>query len=339
MYLPVAGVDLHPLVPPAVGLGVGILSGLFGVGGGFLITPLLMWAGVPGGPAVASGLGQMVGSSSTAAIPNAYRGNVSLRLGLLVGAGGLAAGLAGVFGVKGLLQAGSFDFVLGVLYIILLTVIGVNMTLELRRPKVDDASGRPGGERERRGASQMRKDLGALTLGLAAGALSAFLGVGGGIILLPGLILLLRVPTRLAVGTSLFQVFIIALGTTVFHAWQTGTVDVVLAGLCMAGSVPGARLGVWLSHRLRTRSLKGLFGILVLGFACGMLWKTFFAERAADALSPPPPTSMGPFFTWVRSFADGHPLLYGLAAVAFAASVGGVLGFLTCGRKKEACEG
>lgn len=328
MYLPVAGVEIHPLVPPAIGLGVGLLSGLFGVGGGFLLTPLLIWAGVPPAPAVASDLNQIVGSSASAAIPNAYRGNVSLRLGLLVGGGGLVAGLVAVFGVSALREAGSFGFVLGVLYIILLTVIGARMVLEFR-----GAGER--GEKARREVSQRRKDVEALALGLVAGTLAAFLGVGGGIILLPSLIYLLGVATRLAIGTSLFQVFCIALGTTVFHAAVNGTVDVVLAALLMAGSVPGARIGVWLSHKLKTRSLKGLFGVLVLLVAVGMVWKTFFGEMRGERGAASPPETMGPFFTFLKTFSEGHPILYGLAAVTFAAALGGTWGFLTRGRKKE----
>ncbi len=334
MYLPVAGVDIHPLVLPAIGLGVGVLSGLFGVGGGFLVTPLLIWVGIPPAPAVGSGLNQMVGSSASAAIPNAYRGNVSLRLGLLVGGGGLAAGLAAVFGVSALRRAGSFDFVLGVVYIVLLTVIGARMVLEFRN--AGEGAGE-GGERDGkalRGISQRRRDVQALALGLAAGTLSAFLGVGGGIILLPALIYLLGMATRLAIGTSLFQVFCIAFGTTVFHAAVNGTVDVVLAALLMAGSVPGARVGVWLSHKLKTRSLKGLFGVLVLLVAAGMVWKTFFGEMGGERLAAPPPETMGRLFTFIKTFSEARPILYGLAAVTFAAALGGTWGFLTRGRPR-----
>lgn len=332
MYLPVAGVDVHPLVPPAIGLGVGVLSGLFGVGGGFLVTPLLIWIGVPPAPAVASDLNQMVASSSSAAVPNAFRGNVSVRLGLLVAAGALPAGLAGVFGVSALIEAGSFGFVLGAVYVVLLAVIGVRMTLEFRAPKRSDPPADIGGAAPRE-VSRTRMGLAALALGLAAGGLSAFLGVGGGIILLPALIYLLGVATRRAVGTSLFQVSCIAFGTTVFHAAVNGTVDVVLASLLMLGSVPGARAGVWLSYRLKARSLKGVFGVLVLLVAAGTAWKTFFGASSGPAGAALPPEDMGRFCTFIRSFSEGRPLLYGLAAATFALVVGGAWGLLTCRRK------
>ncbi len=341
MYLPVAGVEIHPLVLPAVGITVGLLSGLFGVGGGFLLTPLLIWLGVPPGMAVGSELNQMIGSSTSAAIPNAYRGNVSVKLGLMVAAGALVSGFAGVFAVSALLDAGSFGFVMGAVYVVLLSVIGIRMSLEFRKPRQpgdSKDSGRMASQGETPGeqtGKQKRKRtaLAAVALGLAAGALSAFLGLGGGIILLPALIYLFHMGTRRAVGTSLFQVSCIAFATTVLHAAVNGTVDVVLASLLMLGSVPGARIGVWLSYRLKTRSLRGVMGVLVLLVAAGMAYKTFFGVSSGPASALPPPDDMGRFFTLIKSFSLGHPLLYGLAAATFALVVGGAWGLLTCRRK------
>ena len=176
MLFPIAGVELHPVVPPAIGLTIGILSGLFGVGGGFLVTPALVWAGVPPAVAVGTGLNQMVAASSSGTLLSARLGNVSARLGALVAAGGIISGLAGSFLVRNLLREGAFGGVLRAAYVVVLVAVGAVMILgrDGRRAPDDVSAADPTAPPPVRGVL-------AFGLGAAAGVLSAFLGVGGGV--------------------------------------------------------------------------------------------------------------------------------------------------------------
>ena len=324
MLFPVAGVELHPLVLLAIGLGIGTLSGLFGVGGGFLATPILIWMGVPPVCAVGSNLNQTVGAASSGASLKARLGNVWYRVAAFGAAGGLPAGVGATFLVRHLRSGGSFGRTLGVIHAVLLTAIGVRMILELRKRR-GAASPAQAEARPRWGR---RNDLAAVAIGAGAGALSAFLGVGGGVVLVPIMIYVLRVPARLAIGTSLFQVMIVAFGLTICHAAvNANSVDVVLAALLMLGSIPGTWLGVWLGRRLKTGSLLGLFGVVVLVAAAKMIW-----DVAAGGIGGgiPAAADLGPFFSGVRAWAAsgsaGMRLLYGLAAAGGALLLGGTLG-------------
>lgn len=338
MNFPVAGVSLSPVLPPLIGFAVGTLSGMFGVGGGFLITPLLVWCGVPKLPAVGSGLNQMVACASSGAALHFRLGNVSFKLGGLVIAGGLLGALAGTEVARLLHGHGWFDTVFLVLYLVMLGAIAARMLPELKRPPALAAATKEGGAGEPRSWELTgRRAALAVALGLAAGFLSAMLGVGGGVILVPAMVYLLSVPTRMAVGTSLFQVVFIAAGSTVFHATRNHTVDVMLAGLVLAGSVPGSWIGVWLGNRLRTRQLRGYFGILVLVAALKIAWdlaRRLLAEAPGAATSGPALSSEG-IAAWVRNFAVGHGLLYGLAAVAAALVIGVSWGALTRAPRRE----
>lgn len=341
MNFPVAEVSLSPVIPPLIGFAVGALSGMFGVGGGFLITPLLVWCGVPKLAAVGSDLNQMVACASSGATLHFRLGNVSFKLGGLVIAGGLLGALAGTEVARLLHGHGWFDTVFLVLYLVMLGAIAARMLPELKRPPAGtphSASARRPAAAEEGGAGEARsweltggRAALAVALGFAAGFLSAMLGVGGGVILVPVMVYLLSVPTRMAVGTSLFQVVFIAAGSTVFHATRNHTVDVMLAGLVLAGSVPGSWIGVWLGNRLRTRQLRGYFGILVLAAALKIAWdlaRRLLAEAPGAATSGPALPSEG-IAAWVRDFAVGHGLLYGLAAVAAALVIGVSWGALT----------
>jgi len=334
LLFPVAGVEIHPALPVAIGLGLGVLSGLFGVGGGFLATPILIWIGVPPIHAVGSGLNQMVGASSSGATLNARLGNVWYRAAGLVAAGGLPAGIAAAFLVRRLEAEGAFDRTLGVMYVLLLVAVGVRMVLELRKRR-----GSEGARQEERPVWGWRRDLGCVGIGVGAGVLSAFLGVGGGVVLVPLMIYVLGIPTRLAIGTSLFQVMIIAFGMTVVHAGVNASVDVVLAMLIMSGAIPGTWVGVWLCRKLKTESLRGLFGALVLVAAAKMAWDVAAGAVGRGACEVATSAELGPVFSgirrWATSECPGARLLYGLCCAAVALLLGGALGTLV---RKRVCE-
>ncbi|MHC4251617.1 MAG: sulfite exporter TauE/SafE family protein [Planctomycetota bacterium] len=329
MVFPVAGVEIHPVVPALLGLTIGVLSGLFGIGGGFLVTPALVWAGVPPPVAVGTCLNQMIATSSSGALLNARLGNVQARMGAFVAAGGAAAGVAGTLLVKRLLQDGAFGSSLGVAYVFILLAVGGGMVRESRRALKRERGGETAGE----GTfdPSPRAYAAAFGLGLGVGAMSSFLGGGGGIVLVPALIYGLRVPTRIAVGTCLFSLLCVSSANTVFHASVNGSVDVVLAALLMLGSVPGSCVGVWLGRKVKPRALRGLFGGVLLLAGGKMLWDVLGGRLASDAAGV---RVEGTAFGAVGAFAIEHGVLYGIAAAAFAVVVGGTVGTLL---RKRVC--
>ncbi|HHW42630.1 TSUP family transporter [Desulfofundulus thermobenzoicus] len=265
-----------------LGLGgiVGLLSGLFGVGGGFLLTPLLMMAGIPPAVAAASDTNQIVAASASGTFAHGRAGNVDFKLGLIMLVGGLIGGTAGTGLVRVLRQLGNFDFVVKIVYVLMLLVVGSFMFMEsfnaLRKrgaPGPAPAK-KPGGPglasrlpmKTYFPVSGIECSVVALFgLGFLIGVLAALMGVGGGFIMLPVMIYILGIPTLKAVGTSLFTVVFTAVNVTLAQAIVNETVDVVLALLLLLGSAIGAQFGVRIGRRLKGEQLRIIFSLIVLG--------------------------------------------------------------------------
>jgi uncharacterized membrane protein YfcA len=285
IYLPIAEYSANVVVLLGVGAGVGILSGVFGVGGGFLLTPLLLFLGIPAPVAAASGANQVVGASVSGVIAHWERGNVDVKMGLVLLVGGLAGSSLGVW-LFGLLKAlGHIDLVISVTYVVLLTVIGTLMLIEsvstlLKRRRGGAKSGSRGPGRHtwmHRLPFKMRfrksmlyiSALLPLGIGFFVGVLSV-MGVGGGFAMVPAMIYLLGMPTRVVVGTSLFQITFVSANVTVLQAMHTRTVDVVLTMLMLIGGVIGAQLGVRLGAKLAAEQLRVLLAVIVIAVGAKM---------------------------------------------------------------------
>ncbi|MCH8488422.1 MAG: sulfite exporter TauE/SafE family protein [Oceanicaulis sp.] len=258
IYLPIAEVSLNLFVLLALGLGVGFLSGLFGVGGGFLMTPILMFMGVPPAVAVSTQINQIVASSMSGAIAHFRRRSLDIKMGLILIAGGAVGSVAGVQ-IFALLQAtGQIDLVIALCYVGFLGVIGSLMLYE----SIGAIVRRSRNTAPRRPARRKRTVIDALpfktrfavsglymsvipplALGFLVGVMAALMGVGGGFIAVPAMIYLLRMPTNVVIGTSLFQILFVTALTTVLHAAQNQTVDIVLAAILIVGGVVGAQIG------------------------------------------------------------------------------------------------
>ncbi len=290
VYLPIAELPVNALLMLALGGAIGFLSGMFGVGGGFLMTPMLIFAGVPGAVAVATGANPLIASSITGTIAQYKRKNVDIKLGLLMLAGGAAGSLLGVYIVKLLRQAGQFDLTVSLLYVVFMSTVGGLMLIESLRAVHKHRKGKPAPMR--RGAQHtwvhrlpLRtrfptsklyiSAIPPLGLGFFVGFLSGVMGVGGGFVMVPILIYVLRVPTGIAIGTSLFQVIFVSAITTVLQAVWNHTVDIALALLLMAGGVLGAQAGTAAGQRLRAEQLRLLLAILVLGVGLRLLFGLF----------------------------------------------------------------
>jgi uncharacterized membrane protein YfcA len=287
IYLPVAEMSVHWLVLLGMGAGVGFLSGMFGVGGGFLLTPLLVFYGIPPSIAVATTSSHLTASSMSGAIAQWRKRAVDLKMAAVMLVGGILGSFAGVWLFGYLRRLGQIDLVVSAGYVILLGTVGGIMLEESIRALRAARSGatpprrRPGQHHWIHGLPfklRFRESrlyisvIPPLLLGFAVGVLSAIMGVGGGFILVPAMIYLLRMPTNVVVGTSLVQIIFVTATTTILQATSNYTVDVVLALILIVGGVVGAQYGVRAAAKLRGEQLRLLLALLVLGVGARLLF-------------------------------------------------------------------
>ncbi|HMK34787.1 MAG TPA: sulfite exporter TauE/SafE family protein [Desulfomonilaceae bacterium] len=281
IYLPIAGNSVNVFLLLGLGGLVGFLSGLFGVGGGFLMTPLLMMAGIPPVVAAASDSNQIVAASTSATYAHYRMGNVDFKMGLLLLIGGVVGGTFGVQLIKVLRSLGNADFVIKITYVVMLGVVGFYMFLEsLQNLRKSPAATRPvESARPSLYARAIRalpwqmefpksgvtlSPLLPLILGVFVGILAAIMGVGGGFIMVPVMVYMLRMPMHVVVGTSLFQILFTCINVTIMQAVTNHTVDIILAILLLLGSTVGAQFGARLSRRLKGDQLKIILASVVL---------------------------------------------------------------------------
>ncbi|MBO6553756.1 MAG: sulfite exporter TauE/SafE family protein [Roseitalea sp.] len=290
LYLPIAEMSVNILVLLGMGAAVGFLSGMFGVGGGFLITPLLIFYNIPPAVAVATGANQIVASSVSGVLSHLKRGGVDFKLGAVLLAGGLIGSTMGVYVYSLLRGIGQLDLIVSILYVVFLGTVGGLMLFEsvraLRRARSGEVVSlrRPGQHtwvhklpfKMRFKTSRLYVSvIPVLGLGAVIGMLAAIMGVGGGFIMVPAMIYLLKVPTNVVIGTSLFQIIFVAAYTTVVQAVTNQTVDVMLALLLMIGGVAGAQYGARAGQRLRGEQLRAMLAILVLLVALRLAYTLF----------------------------------------------------------------
>jgi uncharacterized protein len=286
IYLPIANLSVNALVIVLLGAGVGILSGMFGVGGGFLTTPLLIFYGIPPTVAAASAATQVTGASVSGALAHYKRGGVDVPMGIVLVVGGIFGALAGSVIFRWLQKGGQIDTVIAIIYVILLGTIGTFMARESWASISAARRGETLPPAKRRhhpvvASLPMRwrfyasglyiSPLAPLLLGFATGILTVLLGVGGGFIMVPAMIYLLGMAARVVVGTSLFQILFVTAAATMVHATTTKAVDIVLAALLLLGSVVGAQVGARLAQKARPDYLRLLLAGIVLLVALRMV--------------------------------------------------------------------
>jgi len=282
LYLPVALTSINILIPVGLGLAVGLLSGLFGVGGGFLLTPLLIMFGIPSTVAAATDSNQIVAASTSGTYAHWKVGNVDFKMGLYLLVGGFAGGLVGVQAIKLLQAMGNADFVIKMTYVLMLGGVGSYMFVEsiqsMRKKK--DAVVNEAQEEAETGLSRFLKSLPLQTrfeksgvthsalvpivLGSIVGVLAAIMGVGGGFLMVPVMVYMLRMPMHVVVGTSLFQILFTCIEVTFLQATTNHSVDFLLAVLLLVGSTVGAQIGTVFGRKLKGEQLKVLLAAIVL---------------------------------------------------------------------------
>lgn len=279
LYLPVALTSINILIPVGLGLVVGLLSGLFGVGGGFLMTPILIMFGIPSTVAAATDSNQIVAASVSGTYAHWKVGNVDFKMGLYLLVGGFFGGLLGVEGIKILRAMGNADFVIKITYVLMLGIVGAYMFIEsiqsMRKKNTEKAKD----EKESRVASLLRSlpmqthfeksgvthsILVPIILGCLVGVLAAIMGVGGGFLMVPIMFYILKMPMHVIVGTSLFQILFTCIEVTFLQSYTNHTVDFVLAVLLLLGSTVGAQVGAVFGRKLKGDQLKILLAVIVL---------------------------------------------------------------------------
>lgn len=279
LYLPIAEMSVSVPLFLTMGALVGMLSGLFGVGGGFLLTPLLIFLNIPPSVAVGTGAALIVASSVAGAATQFERGNVDTRLGGVMIAGGLIGTVIGVEAVRMLRKFGLFDVALSLSYVTFLGTVGILMLIE----SMNSWRGMRGGASAKSHAAGQHTMMDGLPfkmrfhrsklyisvippaiIGMFTGFMASIMGVGGGFVMIPAMIYLLRMPTTVAIGTSLFQIVFVAASATLLHAISNKTVDVVLALILIVGGVIGAQLGSIFGERLKGEQLRFLLAAIIL---------------------------------------------------------------------------
>lgn len=287
IYLPIAEMSVHWLLLIGMGGAVGFLSGMFGVGGGFLLTPLLIFYGIPPGVAVATTASHVTASSVSGALTYFRSRAIDLKLAAIMTVSGIVGTVAGVWLFGILSAAGQIELIVSASYVILLGTIGALML----RESMETLAAARAGQRAPSARAQHHSWMHGLpfkmrfrdsrlyisvippvAIGFAVGVLSSVMGVGGGFVLVPAMIYLLRVPAKIVMGTSLLQIVFVTASSTILHAVSDFTVDMMLAVILIAGGVIGAQYGVRMAARLRGEQLRFLLALLVLAVAARLLY-------------------------------------------------------------------
>ncbi len=285
VYLPIANLSVNGLIIVGLGALTGLLSGMFGVGGGFLTTPLMIFYGIPPTVAAASAASQVTGASVSGAFAHSRRGGVDYQMGGVLVAGGILGTGLGALLFNVLEQLGQIDTVINILYVVMLGSIGGLMGRESIQTLRAERSGVPVPARKRRhhplvANLPMRwrfyrsglyiSPLAPLLLGIATGVLTMLMGIGGGFVLVPAMLYILGMSANVVVGTSLFQILFVTMATTMMHALTTRAVDIVLATLLLFGSVTGAQIGAQFAQKVNPVKLRLLLAAIVMIVALRM---------------------------------------------------------------------
>ena len=338
VYLPIAEVQINIVLILFVSFIIGFLSGLFGVGGGFLMTPFLIFMGIPPIYAVANEANNILASSTSASLTHWFKKTMDLKIGWLIIAGGLVGTLLGIITFGYFKQIGKIDLIITLAYMYVLAIIGSFMLrdgiLEINRFKKKVVikkklhthywiHGFPFRMRFRK--SQLYESaLVPIILGLFVGFIAAIMGVGGAFLMVPAMIYLIGMPTKLVPGTSLFVTIFITAFVTILHAFSYQTIDLVLVMILITGSIAGVHLGQKIGQRLQGSELKTLLAVFMLLVGLFMAYDTFFRNGTPSINIPTDKiVEISEFGNTIFNLSTKHPIVYGVSSI-FLALVAGV---------------
>ncbi len=336
VFLPIAQVFVNPIEILLLSAIVGVLSGLFGVGGGFLMTPFLIFLGIPPAYAVANEANNILATSVSGSTTHYLKNTLDYKMGLMIVIGGAIGTSLGIFTFSYFKGIGKIDTVISLAYIYILAIIGTLMLVESLR-EIDQAKrnvllkkkvhvhywihGLP--LRMRFPKSKLYESIFTpIIIGLIVGFIAAIMGIGGAFILVPAMIYIIKMPTKLVPGTSLFVTIFVSVIVTFLHSFNYGSIDLLLVLMLVIGSIIGVQIGQKLGERIDSSGLRALLAILLLVVGIAIAYDTFFAEQVQVKIQATVNTELNFFSSFIIDFSKEMPFFYGLFTIMFAIILG-----------------
>jgi uncharacterized membrane protein YfcA len=336
VFLPIAQVIVNPIEILLLSAIVGILSGLFGVGGGFLMTPFLIFLGVPPAYAVANEANNILATSVSGSTTHYLKNTLDYKMGLLIVVGGSIGTALGIYTFSYFKGIGKIDTVISLAYMYILAIIGSLMLVESLR-EIDRAKrnivvkkklhvhywihGLP--LRMRFPKSKLYESIFTpIIIGLLVGFIAAIMGIGGAFILVPAMIYIIKMPTKLVPGTSLFVTIFVSVIVTFLHSFNYGSIDLLLVAMLVVGSIIGVQIGQKLGEKINSSGLRALLAILLLVVGIAIAYETFFAEQSLAEISTVSNSDLNFFSKFIQQFSEEMPFFYGLFSILFAIFLG-----------------
>ena len=336
VFLPIAGVTVNVIAIFSLSGIVGILSGLFGVGGGFLMTPFLIFLGVPPVYAVANEANNILATSVSGSTTHYLKNTLDYKMGLMIVVGGVFGTLIGIWTFTYFKGIGKIDIVISLAYMYILAIIGTAMLVEglgeidKARKKIITKKklhvhywihGLP--LRMRFQKSKLYESIFTpILIGLLVGFIAAIMGIGGAFILVPAMIYIIKMPTRLVPGTSLFVTIFVSVIVTFLHSFNYGSIDLLLVAMLVVGSIIGVQIGQKLGERIDSSGLRALLAVLLLLVGIAIAYDTFFAEQVQREISSVSNSDLNFFSKFIQEFSNDMPFFYGLFSIMFAVFLG-----------------
>ena len=336
VFLPIAQVFVNPIEILLLSAIVGILSGLFGVGGGFLMTPFLIFLGVPPAYAVANEANNILATSVSGSTTHYLKNTLDYKMGFMIVIGGTIGTTLGILTFTYFKDLGKIDTVISLAYMYILAIIGTLMLVE-SLGEIDRAKrnvvvkkklhvhywihGLP--LRMRFPKSKLYESIFTpILIGLLVGFIAAIMGIGGAFILVPAMIYIIKMPTRLVPGTSLFVTIFVSVIVTFLHSFNYGSIDLLLVAMLVVGSIIGVQIGQKLGERIDSSGLRALLAILLLLVGIAIAYDTFFAEQVQREISSVSNSDLNFFSKFIQEFSNDMPFFYGLFSIMFAVFLG-----------------
>ncbi|MDC0647656.1 sulfite exporter TauE/SafE family protein [Candidatus Pelagibacter sp.] len=336
VFLPIAQVFVNPIEILLLSAIVGILSGLFGVGGGFLMTPFLIFLGVPPAYAVANEANNILATSVSGSTTHYLKNTLDYKMGFMIVIGGSIGTTLGILTFTYFKDLGKIDTVISLAYMYILAIIGTLMLVESLR-EIDRAKrnilikkklhvhywihGLP--LRMRFPKSKLYESIFTpIIIGLLVGFIAAIMGIGGAFILVPAMIYIIKMPTKLVPGTSLFVTIFVSVIVTFLHSFNYGSIDLLLVAMLVVGSIIGVQIGQKLGEKIDSSGLRALLAILLLVVGIAIAYETFFAAQSLTEISSISNSDLNFFSKFIKEFSNDMPFFYGLFSIMFAISLG-----------------
>ena len=335
-FLPIAGVSIDLPVIFFLSFAVGILSGLFGVGGGFLMTPFLIFLGIPPVYAVPNEANNILGTSISGSTTHYLKGTLDYKMGLMIVVGGAAGTIIGIYTFTYFQDIGKINIVISLSYMYILAIIGTLMLVQgvseidrarkkiVIRKKLHShywIHGLPLRMKFKK-SKLYESAFTPIIIGLIVGFIAAIMGIGGAFILVPAMIYIIGMPTKLIPGTSLFVTIFVSAIVTVLHAFNYGTIDLILVTVLILGSILGVQFGQKISEKVDSSEFKTILAVLLLLVGIAIAYDTFFAEEALKQISLNKVENLGPVSQFVKDLSEDQPFFYGMFSIVLALGLG-----------------